>query len=232
MVAQVRMPGETRGEANNNPGNIDRTNPRTAWQGRVADAKLTDPRFEQFVAPQWGIRAIAGTLQAYYDKHGLDTVKGLIDRWAPPTENITSAYVSDVCIDAKLAPDQKLNLADYSTMLGIVVGIIHHENGRQPYSDAILEEGLKLAGVVKDPVASLGATKPVTVAAVVSTAAAGLAAVAVQHAPHLTGGAISAGHAVMAGAGVVVAAAGGALAWHASRTTSKPAAAPAKATAA
>ena len=217
MILPVRLPGQTRGEANSNPGNIDRTQPRTPWQGRVPDAELTDPRFEQFVHPKWGLRAIAGTLIAYRDKHGLDTVRGLINRWAPPVENQTDAYVFEVCTRASCGPDDKLDLEHYATMRGLVVGIVIQENGRQPYPEALLAEGMKLAGVV-GPAPALAATN--TGRAALSVGSAGVLSIGVQH----LATALPAGHVATAvhaaapvlGLGIVWAALAGVLAARAS----------------
>jgi hypothetical protein len=178
MAPLIRMVGQTRGQGNNNPGNIDRTKPRTPWQGRVADADINEPRFEQFVHAKWGIRAIAGTLMAYRDKHDLDTVRGMIDRWAPPVENNTSAYVTAVCASVGCQPDDHLDLQVYVIMRGLVVGIIQHENGKQPYSEALIEEGIKLSGVITNDLPSISRT--MTGKATVGVAAAGGAAVTIQ----------------------------------------------------
>jgi len=170
-----------RGERNNNPGNIDRTTPRTPWQGRVPDSELTDPRFEQFIAPEWGIRALARTIITYQDKHGLNTVAGIIHRWAPPVENDTGSYVAQVTRAVGVsAPTVPIDVQDYATMRALVVSIIKHENGRQPYSAAQIDAGLRLAGVVPvmvpEPPAPIAATKTVTGA--VLSAGAGLAGLA------------------------------------------------------
>jgi hypothetical protein len=80
----------TRGLRNNNPGNIDRNTIK--WQG-MADDQSSDPRFVVFKAPVFGIRALAKTLLAYQNQHGCKTIRQIINRWAPPSENKTEAYV-------------------------------------------------------------------------------------------------------------------------------------------
>lgn len=159
-----------RGIRNHNPGNIDRTTPRTPWQGAAPAEQLTDSRFEQFIAPQWGIRALARTLITYQDKHGLNTVRGIINRWAPPVENDTSAYVVTVAVKLRVAPDESIDVHDHAVMRPLVEAIIRHENGQQPYSPAMLDHGLRLAGVVPAATQPLAATKTV-VGTTVATAA-------------------------------------------------------------
>ncbi len=99
MTIERSTPGSTpRGVRNHNPGNIER-DARTRWQGQAA--RQSDPRFVVFTAPEWGIRAMARVLITYQDRHGCNTVAKIINRWAPPGENATSAYVAtrnDSCV--------------------------------------------------------------------------------------------------------------------------------------
>jgi len=133
----------SRGVRNNNPGNIEKS--RDRWKGLAANQP--DSRFFTFTEAKWGIRAMARILQNYQAKYGLDTIQGIIDRWAPPVENNTSAYVSAVARDTGLGKDQKLDLRRHDHLFPLVKAIIAHENGYAPYSDAQINEGLELAGV-------------------------------------------------------------------------------------
>ena len=81
-----------RGIRNNNPGNLRRTD--DPWQG-LAETQ-TDTEFFVFQSPIYGIRALARTLIKYQDKHRLCTIRQLIGRWAPNTENDTVAYIKAV----------------------------------------------------------------------------------------------------------------------------------------
>lgn len=137
---------EPRGIRNHNPGNIEYS-PATKWQG-LADPP-TDGRFCRFKAPAWGIRALARVLITYQDKHGLNTVRKIVTRWAPPVENNTTAYVNAVARRVGVGPDMPISVHDYETLAPLAEAIIHHENGKQPYDKATIEEGLYLAGVVK-----------------------------------------------------------------------------------
>ena len=101
-----------RGFRNNNPGNIDRGTIK--WQGMAAD-QSSDPRFVVFTDPKWGIRAIARLMLTYSNQYGLHTVRGLIGRWAPPSENNTDAYVSSVCQWTGLHPTDTLTQAIIDT---------------------------------------------------------------------------------------------------------------------
>lgn len=181
-----------RGIRNNNPGNIER-NPANKWQGVMPRERMTpeqraEKRFEVFASPAWGIRALAALLINYYDRHGLNTINKIIGRWAPPVENDTGAYARAVaretCITeavqgACATPNDFINLHEYRRLRPIVEAIIRHENGLQPYSPEVIEEGLRLAGVVKPGAEPLVAVpKAVPVAAVTAATATGAGAIA------------------------------------------------------
>lgn len=141
----------TRGMRNHNPGNIDRQ-PGVRWQG-MAEDQSGDKRFVVFQAPKWGIRAIARVLITYQDARQardgskIDTIKEIIERWAPPNENNTGGYAAHVAQMTGIGINDRLDVYDYATMKALVTAIITHENGQQPYDDATLDAGLKLAGI-------------------------------------------------------------------------------------
>lgn len=175
-----------RGIRNNNPGNIEWGSP---WQGLVTvTSKNRDGRFCQFSDAAYGIRAIAMTLITYYDKRKakdgskIDSIREVIERWAPPVENNTGAYANQIAKVLNISPDSEtLNLHDYDTMRGFVESIIRHECGdpkksgvtphknvNEWYPDEVIDEALRRAGLTKPvkttPVVSLPAT-PTTAAA-------------------------------------------------------------------
>lgn len=132
----------TRGIRLNNPGLIRHGD---KWQGLAPEQP--DEAFCAFAEPRWGIRAIARLLITYQDKHGLNTVWGIIDRWAPPAENNTAAYVKHVCQITGIEEAEYLDVHEYADIEPLVRAIITHENGQQPYDDAVINDGLKLAGI-------------------------------------------------------------------------------------
>lgn len=140
-----------RGIRNNNPGNID-YNERNPWQG-LDKQKPSDGRFCRFMGPEWGIRAITRVIRNYAKRDGttgvggkgIDTVQEIINRWAPPVENNTGAYVSQVAKVVGVSPTEPLNLDDDLIMAKLVTAIIWHENGVQPYPAALILAGVKLA---------------------------------------------------------------------------------------
>jgi hypothetical protein len=128
-----------RGIRNHNPGNIRHSSAR--WLGMAT--KQTDAAFVQFTAPKWGIRALYRTLCTYQRKHRLGTVAGMIGRWAPTNENDTGSYVASVAKAMDVEPDEPIDIVLGKPLAAkMVAAIIRHENGRQPYSDSQLLEGI------------------------------------------------------------------------------------------
>lgn len=125
-----------RGIRNNNPGNIEKG---IGFQGEVDGA---DGRFATFSSPEAGIRALARNLLTYQDKHGLDTVTAILNRWAPSSENDTASYARAVAGEMGVSATAQLNLRDPDTLQRLTAAIIRHENGMQPYGADALTEGV------------------------------------------------------------------------------------------
>lgn len=115
----------SRGLANNNPGNIRQS--RTRYLGEVRPSR--DPAFKQFESLAWGYRAIFMLLDTYRRRYGIDTLRGMISRWAPPSENHTDNYIRAVASDTGLDPDERLDTRDAATMIPVAAAISRVENG-------------------------------------------------------------------------------------------------------
>jgi hypothetical protein len=131
----------SRGIRNNNPGNIRHS--AIKWMG-ISDEQ-PDPTFVCFDEPKYGIRALYKILRTYQDKHGLETVEEMINRWAPPAENDTAAYVRSVAGAIGVSPDTKIDLCDREVAEKLVAAIIRHENGEQPYEEKLIRAAINLA---------------------------------------------------------------------------------------
>jgi len=112
-----------RGLRNKNPGNIRLT--KTMWQGEV---KGTDKSFKTFINMAYGYRAIFVLLRSYIDK-GFDTIEKIINRYAPPSENVTSRYVKNVSERTGIDKNKKISFADSDSIKKIVAAISKSENG-------------------------------------------------------------------------------------------------------
>ena len=112
-----------RGIRNNNPGNLRQANQN--WQGEIGTDK---DGFVIFDTMQNGVRAMAITLINYQFRHGLNTVRGIIRRYAPSVENDTESYIEHAAQAIGVAPDEPFAIEPY---LADLVGVmIKHENGR------------------------------------------------------------------------------------------------------
>lgn len=136
---------QPRGIRNNNPGNID-YNKNNNWRGQIGiETSAINPRFAKFDTPENGIRALAKLLLNYQRLHKLNNVREIINRWAPPVENVTSAYVAECARALGVAADEVINLSDSRLLKLLTVAIIRHENGSQPYSDFVIDTGVSEA---------------------------------------------------------------------------------------
>jgi hypothetical protein len=169
-----------RGVRSNNPGNIE-DDGKTPWQG--LDSPRNDGRFLRFVSAPFGIRALARTLIVYQDKRrapdgsAIDTVREIINRWAPPTENDTGAYVSHVAARLGVGPNDPVDLHHHAVLKPLVCAIIAHECSGYAYADSVVDEGLRLAGV-QPPAPSAGKDPKVIAAGIVAAATTAQQAVA------------------------------------------------------
>lgn len=135
---------KTRGYRNNNAGNI--RHGASKWQGMRG--VQTDSAFVQFVAPEYGIRALVKILQSY-NKRGITTISQIIKTYAPSSENDTQAYINDVLQTTELADNAYIDVFDYWVLDVLVKAIIKHENGVMLYPQSIIDKGLALAGYPK-----------------------------------------------------------------------------------
>lgn len=133
--------GLTRGERNNNPGNIESGD---SWAG--LSSRPGESRFAVFSSPEYGIRAMGIVLRNYAKRYNLRTIHGIISRWAPSADgNNTAAYITAVSADTGFAPTQFLDLSDTKTLFMLAKAIIRHENGRIIYTDRQIADGVSMA---------------------------------------------------------------------------------------
>jgi hypothetical protein len=91
----------TRAQRNHNPGNIE-------WGefARAHGAIEGDPRFAVFPDDEMGFACMRALMLGAY--RGL-TVAQAIAKWAPPNENDTQSYITNVCHWTGLTPDTIIN---------------------------------------------------------------------------------------------------------------------------
>lgn len=133
----------SRGLQNNNPGNIVKG---AKWLG-LAESQ-PDKRFCTFTEMKYGCRALLKLVRTYYLKYHLNTVAKIINRWAPPNENDTQAYISFVAKSLGVGNTQAIDLInDPDKLIALSKAISVRENGNEAktvISDAIWQEAYKL----------------------------------------------------------------------------------------
>lgn len=123
----------SRGIRNCNPGNIRIT--KDKWQGLRKNQE--DKEFFQFTSMAYGYRALLRTLQNYRKRHNCITIADFISRWAPDTENNTSAYIRRVCQDLQVPSVYVVDIEDREEMCALAAAISYVENGEAAIMDDI-----------------------------------------------------------------------------------------------
>lgn len=122
-----------RGIRNCNPGNIRIT--KDKWQGLRKYQE--DKEFFQFTSMEYGYRALLRTLQNYRRRHNCITIADFISRWAPSTENNTSAYIRRVCQDLQVPAVHVVDVEDKEEMCALAAAISYVENGEGAIMDEV-----------------------------------------------------------------------------------------------
>lgn len=143
-----------RGVRNRNPLNIRRS--KTPWFGEVdhidvvdtkgesGAARFYDKSFCQFSDVKYGYRAAFKLIKKYIEVYECNTIRKIINRWAPPTENNTSNYVEHVCKWQCLDADAKITTSNHNGLVRLVFGMTMVENGKEydPNLHHALYEGI------------------------------------------------------------------------------------------
>lgn len=121
-------PRDPRGIRNNNPGNLN-------YVGQEGATKEGGPngRFAVFRSAEDGLRALADQLRRYGSR-GINSVRAIISKFAPASENNTQAYIGSVSKGLGIGADAALDLNDPRVLQGLMGAIIKVENGKNPYS--------------------------------------------------------------------------------------------------
>ncbi len=123
----------SRGLRNNNPGNIRLDGMR--WLGEVLPS--ADAAFKQFASRAWGYRAMFVLLETYRRRYGLQTLREMIARYAPPSENDTGGYLQTVARLSGVDPDAALDMADGMRMQAVAAAMSLVENGVNAVTDEV-----------------------------------------------------------------------------------------------
>lgn len=122
----------TRGYRNCNPGNI-----RNSPVRYLGEKESTDIAFKQFESMAWGFRAMFVLLDTYRMRHGLKTLQQMIERYAPPSENDTTGYVSYITRRTRIADISTVDTHSEKQMIPLVTAMAAMENGSDPDAEDV-----------------------------------------------------------------------------------------------
>jgi hypothetical protein len=134
-----------RGIRNHNPLNIRRT-AKDQWKGLAEHQQ--DAAFCQFKSLEWGWRAAFYLLtRTYYHKYRLYTIRGIVSKWAPPSENKTEAYIANVSALTGILPDEPLGIPSVqpSRWMMVATAMAIQENGTESLDYFAMMRGWALA---------------------------------------------------------------------------------------
>lgn len=118
------LQGMPRGFRNNNPLNIEAGN---FTQGQPGFSG-SDGRFAKFASMDQGLGAANKLLDVYQNKHGLNTVAGVLNRWAPASDgNDVNAYAANVAKQLGIDPNAPISP---EMRPKLIAAMAQHENGR------------------------------------------------------------------------------------------------------
>lgn len=135
------QPSYPLGMRNNNPGNIRNG---IAWLGSSDGSN----GFKKFRDVSYGIRAMALDLSNKITKDGLDTITEVITKYAPPSENDTTAYIRAVAQDTGWNANNTIAY-NQDNLARLIRAIINHEQGNS-YSAMISDSDI-LEGISRMP---------------------------------------------------------------------------------
>lgn len=124
--APVAASGDPRGIRNNNPLNLE-ASPFTQRQPGFSGS---DGRFGQFGSMDQGFAAADNLLQSYAQR-GINTIGGVIGRWAPANDgNPVSAYAQFVARKVGVDPNAPIDMSDPGVRQRVLGAMAEFENGR------------------------------------------------------------------------------------------------------
>lgn len=148
----------SRGLRNRNPGNIRCSAVR--YRGEVRPS--SDKAFKQFETMAYGYRAMFVLLDTYARRHGLRTIRAMIGRYAPPSENDTRGYVAAVSRLAGIDADAPIDTRAHDDMTAVVAAMSHVENGVAAVEEDV-EQGWRLFAEQGGAAEDLASGRPATV---------------------------------------------------------------------
>ncbi|MDE6139337.1 MAG: structural protein P5 [Alistipes sp.] len=135
----------SRGLRNCNPGNIRCS--ATRYLGEVRPSR--DASFKQFATMAYGYRAMFVLLDTYARRYGLHSIRTMIERYAPPSENDTRRYSETVSRLSGIEADRHLDTRSHDEMVAVVAAMSRVENGVAAVVEQV-EQGWQLYAADRD----------------------------------------------------------------------------------
>lgn len=133
VIKDPDISGQSLAERNNNPGNL-RSWPNTP----VAKGYAVFPTLLA------GARASFINLHTYMTVRNLVTLRAIISRWAPESENPTNSYIDTVAKSMRVSPDQKLLYSTHAQQ--IMPAMWRVEAGVKFWNDSLVAAAYRAAG--------------------------------------------------------------------------------------
>lgn len=108
------------GLKNNNPGNIR--------------APGSTSGFQSFASENDGLRAIINQIGLYENRNGLTTLRGIISKYSPSTENDTQGLIANAAKRTGLGADQQLDPRNIDQLVKVVLAITKQEHSDSRYT--------------------------------------------------------------------------------------------------
>lgn len=128
----LQLRGGPVSERNNNPLNL-----------RYAPGADKRDGFAAFQSPEDGFRAAARQMQRYASGQTfgtpVNTVRDIVSKWAPPSENDTEAYIRNVVKRTGFKENDKLDLNNTTTMAKLLQAMSKQENHTSNYSSGMIK---------------------------------------------------------------------------------------------
>ena len=90
--------------------------------------------FMQYPTEEAGIKAMARQLGLYYRRDKIDTISGIVSKYAPSSENDTKAYIDAVSRRTGYGANEKLDLDNADVLSRIMSAMTKQENHKSNYT--------------------------------------------------------------------------------------------------
>jgi hypothetical protein len=127
---------QPRGIRNNNPLNLEAVPGQQGLKG-------SDGRFGVYGSMEEGVASNLNQLLLYQDRDHLNTIQGIVGKWAPAGENDPNSYAAFVAQKMGLGVNDKIDLHDPKIAQAVIAAMAQKENGKR-ISEASIAQGVSM----------------------------------------------------------------------------------------